>query len=251
MSMIGEHKFLDLGCSKLLFPAMIQKKVPLLSLIIICVACSSCRGWSGNEVGVTATRRQWVKQGLSVVGWSSIAWLQQPAFSSNLPVPTGADTSKVGTVDTLIPLVVLRDSMVTMQRELSNQSPGKFQIDGSIPKVENEFKKLFDSYSEPISYKQRFLDQNAFLVYYTKGFDGPGRGNIEDDINERQTQQFGLRNEAWIAWENFLTELKYIDDKDNDCAKYLASAVRSLDAYLDLAPKADLEAAYKAQARSH
>jgi hypothetical protein len=44
---------------------------------------------------------------------------------------------------------------------------------------------LFDEHSEGISYKQQFLDQNAFLVYYTKGFDGPGRPSIEDEDSNR------------------------------------------------------------------
>ena len=35
----------------------------------------------------------------------------------------------------------------------------------NIPRDENDFKRLFDSYSTPVSYKQKFLDQNAFLVY--------------------------------------------------------------------------------------
>ena len=44
-----------------------------------------------------------------------------------------------------------------------------------LPSGEKEFKRLFDEYSQGVSYKQVYLDQNAFLVYYTKGFDGPGR----------------------------------------------------------------------------
>ena len=54
-----------------------------------------------------------------------------------------------------------------------------------IPLIEKDFKKLFDEHSEGISYKQQFLDQNAFLVYYTKGFDGPGRPSIEEEDSNR------------------------------------------------------------------
>eukprot|EP00980_Cylindrotheca_fusiformis_P012849 scaffold3170_cov128-Cylindrotheca_fusiformis.AAC.9 len=90
------------------------------------------------------------------------------------------------------------------------------------------------------------MDQNAFLVYYTKGFDGPNRPNIEDDINQRQTLQFGTRNEAWINWQNFLVELNYADDDDNECSKYLLDTIRTVDAYLKLAPPQDLREAQRA-----
>ncbi|CAJ1935067.1 unnamed protein product [Cylindrotheca closterium] len=110
------------------------------------------------------------------------------------------------------------------------------------------FKRLFDAYSDPVSYKQKFLDQNAFLVYYTKGFDGPGRPNIEeDDSNEKQTLQFGIRNEAWINWENFLVELKFVgEEKDTEATKYLDETLRYVDYYLKLAPPQDVREAKKA-----
>jgi hypothetical protein len=115
-----------------------------------------------------------------------------------------------------------------------------------FPTEEEDFKRIFDAYSDPVSYKQKFLDQNAFLVYYTKGFDGPGRPNIEDDINERQTIQFGTRNEAWINWQNVLVELKFVEDEDNECLKYLTNTIRSVDTYLKLAPQQDLKEAQRA-----
>jgi hypothetical protein len=166
---------------------------------------------------------------------------KEAAQASNLPASTGADTAKVGTVDSLIPIASLRYSLGRIQSELVRGE--KIVIDKSIPNSEIEFKRKFDEYSDTVSYKQRFLDNNAFLVYYTKGFDGPGRANIEADINERQTQQFGLRNEAWIAFEAFLVELKFMDDDDNDAAKFLDKAVRALDSYLSLAPQEDVKAA--------
>ena len=135
--------------------------------------------------------------------------------------------------------------MGQIQSELAKGEKDIFLDENVISTSETSFKKVFDEYSDPVSYKQKFLDQNAFLVYYTKGFDGPGRENIEADINERQTQQFGLRNEAWIAWESFLVELKFIDDDENDAAKCIGQAVRALDSYLRLAPRDDVEAAKK------
>ncbi len=166
-----------------------------------------------------------------------------PAFASNLPEPTGADTSKVGSVDSLIGVVALRSSLAKIEINLTNHDKSHIPLDTSIPKDEIAFKRIFDSYSDPVSYKQKFLDQNAFLVYYSKGFDGPGRDNIESNENERQTQQFGLRNEAWIAWENLLTELQFLEESDNDCSEYISSALRAVDSYLSLAPKGDLTAA--------
>jgi len=82
-------------------------------------------------------------------------------------------------------------------------------------------------------------------VYYTKGFDGPGRPNIEEDNNQRQTLQFGARNEAWICWDNVLTEVKFINDSDDDgdLKKYLLATIRAVDSYLLLAPVGDVKTA--------
>jgi hypothetical protein len=173
-------------------------------------------------------------QSFLFVSWAD----KRSAIAQNLPTPTGADTSQVGTIEALLPLVALRQSLVNVQSQLTNQQ-ATLSLD-SIPTKELEFKRLFDSYSDPVSYKQKFLEQNAFLVYYTKGFDGPGRPNIESDVNERQAIQFGARNEAWIAWDDFLVELKFKDDKDNDIEKYITNTIRAVDSYLQLAPPEDL-----------
>ncbi|VEU41785.1 unnamed protein product [Pseudo-nitzschia multistriata] len=131
----------------------------------------------------------------------------------------------------------------------------------TIPTREEEFKRLFDAYSDQVSYKQKFLDQNAFLVYYTNGYDGPGRDSLEKDpVNERQTLQFGARNEAWIFWDDFLSECDFYessirktgasssDDADEsfvDMMKYLSNTIQALDSYLKLSPPEDLKAAEK------
>jgi hypothetical protein len=169
----------------------------------------------------------------------------KPAQARNLPASTGADTSQTGTVQTLVPMVSLRQSLKVVQSQLATTTTQKPSL-GSIPTNEQDFKRLFDAYSDPVSYKQKFLDQNAFLVYYSKGFDGPGRPSIEDKdgvVNERQTLQFGARNEAWIAWDNFLVELQFINDNDNDLDKYLQATIQALDAYLSLAPNQDIQQA--------
>ena len=169
--------------------------------------------------------------------------MEKAALASNLPVSNGADTSKVGTAEALIPVVSMRYSLSRLETQLQNQEKDIQVEKVAIPRNEKDFKRIFDAYSEKISYKQKFLDQNAFLVYYTKGFDGPGRANIEEDINQRQTLQFGARNEAWIAWEEFLVELEYIDEDDNDLSKYLAATIRAIDSYLLLAPESDVQQA--------
>jgi hypothetical protein len=196
---------------------------------------------SVDSGGRRSLLRSWI-QSSSVMGLALVAGAPS-SRASNLPESTGADTTKVGTVEALLPIVALRASLAGLRSTLATANGSILQIDRTIPKDEKEFKRLFDSYSDPVSYKQKFLDQNAFLVYYTKGFDGPGRGNIEEEINERQTVQFGLRNEAWIAWENFLSELKFIQDEDNDCASYLSSTLGAIDSYLTLVPAEDLKAA--------
>jgi hypothetical protein len=171
----------------------------------------------------------------------------KPAQARNLPASTGADISQTGTVQTLVPIVALRQSLKVVQSQLATTTTQKLSL-GSIPTNEQDLKRLFDAYSDPVSYKQKFLDQNAFLVYYSKGFDGPGRPSMEDSkdggvVNERQTLQFGARNEAWIAWDNFLVELQFINDNDNDLDKYLQATIRAVDAYLSLAPNQDIQQA--------
>ena len=95
------------------------------------------------------------------------------ASAANLPQSTGADLSRTGTIDTLIPIVTIRKNLVSINSQLMSKS-GKLLPDEcksiteslltKIPRNENDFKRIFDSYSTPVSYKQKFLDQNAFLV---------------------------------------------------------------------------------------
>jgi len=88
-------------------------------------------------------------------------------------------------------------------------------------------------------------------VYYTKGFDGPGRPSIEDDLPVKQTLQYGARNDAWVAWEESLIEWEYaakegvfFDNKD-DILQPLKRTLQALDVYLGLAPPEDLAIAQK------
>ena len=120
-----------------------------------------------------------------------------------------------------------------------------------IPSDEVAFKRIFDEYSEGVSYKQVYRDQNAFLVYYTKGFDGRGRPSIEEDSpsEAKQRAQFGARNEAWLGIEDARSELQYLSrntlasDADGEVMKALERAKVAFDTYLSLAPKSQLEQA--------
>lgn len=142
--------------------------------------------------------------------------------------------------------------MVSLQVDLAQQRSlsAIHQLEDKVPTTEKSFKALFDAYSDPVSYKQKFVDQNAFLVYYTKGFDGPGRAPIEDDLPVKQTQQYGARNDAWVAMEELLAEMEYVaknpDDMDVDTlGKLLSKTIAAVDSYLALAPKQDVETALK------
>ena len=182
--------------------------------------------------------------------------------ASNLPSSTGADLSQTRTVDALVPIVAMLRCLegAKMQLTTSSSSTVTPEICSTIlqslkdtPREEKSFKRLFDAYSTPVSYKQKFLDQNAFLVYYSKGFDGPGRPVIEEgDVNEVQTLQYGARNDAWSATDELFVELEYgkglkYDDSAMSSMDELVSlfdkALVSFDNYLSLAPMEDVKAA--------
>lgn len=74
------------------------------------------------------------------------------------------------------------------------------------------------------------MDQNAFLVYYSKGFDGLGRPSIESDLPVKQTIQYGTRNDAWVAWDDFRAELAFqrqnrSEANQDDLSKLLAKVI--------------------------
>ena len=119
------------------------------------------------------------------------------------------------------------------------------------PKDEKSFKRLFDEYSSDVSYKQKYMDSNAFVVYYTKGFDGKDRPNIEDDpAAERQTKQFGFRNDAWAAVDDARAEVAYLKsepaESPAELVAMLGRATAAMAGYLALAPPEDVAAARKA-----
>jgi len=170
-----------------------------------------------------------------------------PAWAKNLPDPVSVDTSKSGTAETLEPILNVEATLKDMLAQIalaSKQQPQPLDAveslttkKSTIPTTETKFKAIFDAYSDPISYKQRFVDQNAFLVYYSKGFDGPGRPSIEFDLPVKQTLQYGTRNDAWVAWDAFRVELDFQRQhpEEADAAelqRLLQTVVNAVDAYL-------------------
>ena len=98
--------------------------------------------------------------------------------------------------------------------------------------------------SEGISYKQNYLDKNAFLVYYTQGFDGANRPSMETESEAelKQKAQFGARNDAWLGFDDARAEATYLQSHpptDDGELKELRAALQRTKAAL---------AAYEAQA---
>jgi len=198
----------------------------------------------------------------SVVG--ALLIVSTDASAANLPSNLGADLSKTGTLETLLPIATMERSLVNAKLQLKKSTDGSSNslvtseicsdilntLLKCIPRDENSFKRLFDAYSTPVSYKQKFLDQNAFLVYYTKGYDGPGRPSIEeeDTSNTLQTLQYGARNDAWAAMDDLFVELEFGrrgggESTNAELGNLIDKSLSTLDSYLSLAPVADEEEA--------
>jgi hypothetical protein len=214
-------------------------------------------------------RRKVLVASVSMLSSTILQTPLQASLARNLPTSNGADTSKTGSVQTLLPILKLQRNLKDLQRSLQQEHDNPVNDDyrssisilARIPQLEPDFKRLFDAYSDRVSYKQKFLDQNAFLVYYTQGYDGPGRKKMEEDVvNERQTLQFGARNDAWVAWDSFLAEQEYYqktysglsvttgsssqgEEEKEDFARLmqcLSESIEGIDTYLNLSPQQDV-----------
>lgn len=105
-----------------------------------------------------------------------LLFIATSASAANLPQSTGADLSKTGSIDTLVPIVAMKQGLENVESQLVSKKAEakilpeechsilKTLLQSGIPRNENDFKKIFDAYSTKVSYKQKFLDQNAFLV---------------------------------------------------------------------------------------
>ena len=175
-----------------------------------------------------------------------------PALGRNLPESYGATKRNIGQLVTLIPIAKIDKNI---QQAIHILSPQKGQLVklkalfDMLPTNERAFKATFDEYSTDISYKQKFLDQNGFLVYYTNGFDGPNRSKIDSDDRDptsdvyKQEAQYGARNDAWVAIDDARSELDYLltgEDKNvidiSDLRASLDKAAEALQRYLSFAP---------------
>jgi hypothetical protein len=230
-----------------------------------------CNNEHPRRISKERSRRNLLVASISILSSTILQTPLEPFFARNLPISNGADTSKSGSVQALLPILKLRNTLKDLQRSLQQEHEHSTNADHTsstsiisrIPPKESEFKRLFDAYSDQVSYKQKFLDQNAFLVYYTQGYDGPGRKKMEDDIvNERQTLQFGARNDAWMAWESFVAEQDYYQKRYGDLSttagnsrqgeeekedfsqlmEWLSEAIQAMDMYLKLSPQQDVTA---------
>jgi len=147
-------------------------RTEIKSLITILAFATECNCWSNyplqRQTENSANhhfyphRRKFLQSLLLIV--PSVASSNiKPASASNLPSSTGADDSKTGTVESLMGIVSLRYSLSRLEK--SHNQKKTISLDGvAIPASEQSFKRIFDSYSDRVSYKQKFMDQNAFLV---------------------------------------------------------------------------------------
>ena len=89
-----------------------------------------------------------------------------PIFARNLPPSNGASAINRGQPLSLVPILNIQNT-IEQASQHTNDLIACAKLLHQIPTKEKEFKKLFDEHSEGISYKQVFMDQNGFLVYYT------------------------------------------------------------------------------------
>ena len=125
---------------------------------------------------------------LVALGIGAIATTARPAgaVAANIPTDNGAAGRARGTAEALRDVVAMQAAVEAAVAACPKNLDEVQKSLGSntVPMSEKDFKKLFDEYSEAITYKQRYMDQNAFLVYYTGGFDGPGRPKMEENRDE-------------------------------------------------------------------
>jgi hypothetical protein len=219
-----------------------------------------CQAVAADAWAQRSSRRAWLQRlgrdALAAAAAMGAIGVPTPAAkAANLPQSYAPSGSEPGSLASLRPVVRLEHDLQEWQRDLRALAQKRTPNDGSrswpalppsLPTNEGSFKSIFDAYSVPVSYKQKWMDSNAFLVYYTQGYDGPGRPSMETDLNEIQTQQYGYRNEAWVAWEDVLAEYKYASlhaedyDSFDDLELGVRRTLQALTDYLALAPPTDV-----------
>ena len=211
--------------------------------------------FSVNQKKLKVDRRQALQDIAScIITVSGTSLCPKDAFAANLPKSTGADLTKTGTVEKLAPIVEMKKSLINVQA-LLNEIPKSSSLSGDvcnkihsnlkfIPSTEVNFKRVFDEYSDPVSYRQKFMDQNAFLVYYTKGYDGLDRPKLDVVEMPKQTLQYGLRNDAWTAYDDILVELSFQSDESSKCADVsdaIDKMLKAVDSYVRLGENLKLD----------
>jgi len=213
----------------------------------------------GEDAVFDANRRQAIRRTMGSFASGTLALLPSasPGSAANLPPSTGADMSRTGSLDKLIPLAAMEYALMSAKQELLKaRDGGEISADTiramsrvlsvAIPSEQMLFKRKFDEYSEPVSYKQKWMDQNAFLVYYTKGFDGPSRPPMESSADPipKQAIQYGLRNDAWSNYDELLGELSFFSPSSSssidDILRPLDNCIAAFEAYLSYAPASDV-----------
>lgn len=203
----------------------------LLSLVFI-VDCFRIGGW--KRLAASAV-------GVLILPSCDVSLL--PCEAANIPVSNGAIGNKRGTAEALQPIITIQS---ILQKAREDMDLGKINAllfkSPSLPISEKEFKRIFDEYSFDISYKQQYLDKNAFVVYYTQGFDGPNRNSIETptETESIQTEQYFYRNEAWVALDEARSEVEYLvanpsESSDRrDLEKQLKNCYDAVSSYIAL-----------------
>ena len=85
----------------------------------------------------------------------------QTAYARNLPTSNDAKGDKRGKLEALIPIIKMEQQV----KKALNDLPNVRNIDldlNQLPLNEKEFKRLFDEYSEAVSYKQIFMVSNDY-----------------------------------------------------------------------------------------
>ena len=168
-----------------------------------------------------------------------------PCFAANLPESNGAIGNKRGTKEALLPILEMQKVAVEAAKLRGGGDVASIRgllASPALPQTERAFKRVFDEFSLDVSYKQQYLDKNAFVVYYTRGFDGPGRGSIEESspAEELQKEQYYQRNEAWLALDDARSEADYLLERPAEARRDLDAALGrlqdSLGKYVTLVP---------------
>lgn len=88
------------------------------------------------------------------------------ASARNLPESTGATGNERGTANALVPIVQMRARLQTAATALPNDLSACERALAALPGKETEFKRLFDEYSEGISYKQKCAARAVLSIVF-------------------------------------------------------------------------------------